>query len=120
MDIRIARRGRLAACALLATVAAIASPAQTASAGRCTPSGQAPTYTNVTYTTAPNGTPVTMDVFVPPGGGTHPGILVIHGGSWKFGCKEDVWPEARAAMARGFTAYAVNYPLGRGGNGPWG
>src|SRR3954469_24449337 len=117
MDTRMLRRGRWAACALLATVAAIAPQTQTASAGKCDPSGQAPTYGNVTYATAPNGTPLQMDVFVPPGGAKHPGIMVIHGGSWRFGCKEDVWPEARAAMARGFTAYAVNYRLDCDGNG---
>jgi len=111
------RRGRIAACALLTAVAAIAPQTQTASAGKCDPSGQGPTYANVTYATAPNGTPLQMDVFVPPGGSRHPGILVIHGGSWRFGCKEDVWPEARAAMARGFTAYAVNYRLDCEGNG---
>jgi acetyl esterase/lipase len=98
-------------------VAAIAPQTQSASAGKCDPSGQSPAYANVTYSTAPNGTPLQMDIFVPPGGAKHPGLLVIHGGSWRFGCKEDVWPEARAAMARGFTAYAVNYRLDCEGKG---
>src|SRR3954469_10221489 len=117
MTTRIVRGSRIAACVTLVAMAAVAVPTQTASAGKCDPSGQRPTYANVTYSTAPDGTPLTVDIFVPPGGGTHPGLVVIHGGSWQFGCKEDVWPEARKAMARGFTAYTVNYRLDCDGSG---
>lgn len=60
-----------------------------------------------------------LDRYVPPGGGTgRPGIVVVHGGSWRAGDKGETmlsnteW--SRALASRGYVVYDVQYRLAPG------
>lgn len=54
-----------------------------------------------------------LDVYRPAGAGRgrQPAVLVLHGGSWRFGDKRDVEPTAVALAEAGFLAFAVGYTL---------
>jgi acetyl esterase len=65
---------------------------------------------DLVYSSA-NGEPVTLDAYVPPGGRTYPGIVMIHGGRWTHGDKADLMPLALAFAADGVAVFAVNYRL---------
>lgn len=51
------------------------------------------------------------DVYRPAGSGSHPAILLIHGGGWHSGSKGGWADRARDLVAAGFVAVAVNYTL---------
>lgn len=55
----------------------------------------------------------TLDVYRPAraGRGRQPAVLVLHGGSWRFGDKRDTEPTAIALAEAGFVAFAVGYTL---------
>ncbi|HYO23502.1 MAG TPA: alpha/beta hydrolase, partial [Lacipirellulaceae bacterium] len=55
--------------------------------------------------------PVMADVYVPPGEGPFPGVLVVHGGAWRMGNRAQLAGVARALAERGFTAVAISYRL---------
>ncbi len=58
------------------------------------------------------GHALTLDVWRPEGEGPHPGVLILHGGGWKYGdLYENVEPQARAAAAAGLVAVSANYRL---------
>ena len=55
-----------------------------------------------------------LDAYVPtaaPKGGKRPGVLVIHGGSWRGGNRRQLARYARALAAEGFAAFAISYRL---------
>ena len=52
-----------------------------------------------------------MDVYIPPGDGPFPGVVVIHGGGWKSGSVAKFKQEARYLAEHGFVAFAVTYRL---------
>lgn len=57
------------------------------------------------------GTKLKLDAYIPSGGGTRPGVMVIYGGGWILGSKELSAPLARAIAQQGFIAFAMNYRL---------
>jgi triacylglycerol lipase len=52
-----------------------------------------------------------LDAYVPKGDGPFPGVLVVHGGSWKTGNKSQLSGYAMKLAARGLAAFAINYRL---------
>jgi acetyl esterase/lipase len=57
------------------------------------------------------GSATSMDVYVPDGDGPRPGILMIHGGSWKFGGKGDMQGAARRLARSGYVTASIEYRL---------
>jgi len=57
------------------------------------------------------GTKLKLDAYIPSGGGTRPGVMVIYGGGWVLGSKELSEPLARSVAQQGFVAFAMNYRL---------
>jgi acetyl esterase/lipase len=57
------------------------------------------------------GDSTSMDVYVPSGAGPHPGVLLIHGGAWKYGSKEGYGPTAARLARSGYVAATINYRL---------
>jgi acetyl esterase len=52
-----------------------------------------------------------LDAYIPAGGGVRPGVMVIYGGGWILGSKEQSAPVARQLAEQGFVAFAMNYRL---------
>ncbi|MEC9091973.1 MAG: alpha/beta hydrolase, partial [Planctomycetota bacterium] len=52
---------------------------------------------------------LTCDIYVPQEEGTHPTILMIHGGAWRSGSKSHMVWHAQAAAKKGFVVIAINY-----------
>ena len=52
---------------------------------------------------------LTLDVYVPEGEGPYPGILAVHGGSWRSGTKLNWMRHARKIARAGFVVVAINY-----------
>ena len=72
-----------------------------------------PTYRierNIQYGVAA-GVNLRLDAYMPAGEGPFPGLLVIHGGAWSTGIKEQLGRYARRLAERGYAAFAVNYRL---------
>lgn len=66
----------------------------------------------LTYATV-DGVELTLDVWQPEGEGPHPGVLILHGGGWKYG---DLYgggldDQAADAAQAGFVAVSANYRL---------
>ncbi len=67
-------------------------------------------YKTETFATASDGTPLTWDVYTPPGRGPWPAVLVIHGGLFITGDSNDtgVGGCARDLARAGYIAFAIN------------
>ncbi|MCB2156304.1 alpha/beta hydrolase [bacterium] len=52
-----------------------------------------------------------MDVFVPDGQGPFPAVILVHGGAFMFGDKSSTHVWAKALVASGYLAAAINYRL---------
>jgi acetyl esterase len=72
---------------------------------------------NVEYAEA-GGTPLLLDAYIPSGSGLHPAMLVIHGGNWDSGDKEDMAPVGELVANEGFAAFVVDYRLVPAGSYP--
>jgi acetyl esterase/lipase len=59
-----------------------------------------------------------MDIYVPPGPGPYPAVLVVHGGGWKAGDKTEFAGEGEGLASAGFVAFVANYRLAPPG-GSW-
>ncbi len=57
------------------------------------------------------GDDLKLDAYIPAGGGVRPGVMVIYGGGWILGSKEQSAPLARQLAEQGFVAFAMNYRL---------
>ena len=83
-------------------------------AGGASPAPRQPTdidvRRNLTYKKV-DGTELKLDAYIPSGGGTRPGVMVIYGGGWVLGSKELSAPLARSIAQQGFIAFAMNYRL---------
>jgi acetyl esterase len=65
---------------------------------------------NVQYAEA-GGTPLLLDAYIPSGPDLHPAMLVIHGGNWSSGTKDDMAPVGELVANEGFAAFVVDYRL---------
>ena len=74
-----------------------ASPAQTATVTR-----------NIPYTSDVTGT-YKADLYQPPSPGTHPAIVMIHGGSWRSGHKNELRRISADLAAHGYTCFSIDY-----------
>lgn len=71
----------------------------------------------IPYTTA-GGRALTLDVWRPEGPGPRAGVLLIHGGGWKYGdLYEGLAGQAEAAAAAGLVVVSPNYRLST--EAPW-
>jgi acetyl esterase/lipase len=52
-----------------------------------------------------------LDVYRARGAGSHPAVLVIHGGEWRYGDKESWAPEALRLARAGFVAFVIDYRM---------
>lgn len=59
-----------------------------------------------------------LDLYLPPGPGPHPVVLIEHGGGWDSGSREMERPFARHLAARGYATAPVSYRLGPAGRFP--
>jgi acetyl esterase/lipase len=55
--------------------------------------------------------PLAMDVYMPPGPGPFPGVLVVHGGAWSVGTRLQLASFAKALAEHGYTAACISYRL---------
>lgn len=60
---------------------------------------------------APEGQALHADVWAPAAPGPHPGVLLVHGGSWQRGRRGDMAAVGRRLAARGYVAVSVDYRL---------
>ncbi len=60
---------------------------------------------------APEGVPLTLDVYRPMQVGTYPGVVVVHGGAWRSGSPKDNTQFNRYLAAQGYTVIAISYRL---------
>lgn len=67
-------------------------------------------YLSVTYGTYA-GLALALDLFRPADSVARPGVIVIHGGGWSRGKREDVWPAAKKFAKAGMVAVCPSYPL---------
>ncbi len=68
------------------------------------------TETDVVYAKA-GPVELRADIFSPPGDGPFPGVLLVHGGGWALGNKEQMDFHGRALARRGYVAVSINYRL---------
>ena len=55
--------------------------------------------------------PLKADVYIPPGEGPNPGVVVVHGGAWFMGTRAQLSGVARLLAQNGMTAVAITYRL---------
>jgi acetyl esterase/lipase len=58
---------------------------------------------------APQGVPLTLDVYQPPTTGPHPVVVQIYGGAWQRGAPGDDAKFATYLAARGYVVFAIDY-----------
>jgi acetyl esterase len=64
----------------------------------------------ITYA-SPGGTPLKLDAYLPGSPGPHPGVIVIHGGGFRFGERVSEAYLATALVDAGFAAFSIDYRL---------
>jgi acetyl esterase/lipase len=62
------------------------------------------------YANRPTGS-LNADVFIPPGDGPFPGMLVVHGGGWRGGSRAQLSSIAYRFAEHGYTAVTISYRL---------
>jgi acetyl esterase len=104
---------------IVITMAAITATAAAPTAGvSALPLAAQLTVTrNVEYSEA-GGAPLLLDAYVPSGPELHPAMLVLHGGSWSSGDKDDMAPVGELVANDGFAAFVVDYRLVPAGTYP--
>lgn len=65
---------------------------------------------NLDYAQRDDG-PLLADVYAPTGGTVHPGVLLVHGGSWRRGSKRSMARIATRLAEHGYIAVAIDYRL---------
>lgn len=59
------------------------------------------------------------DLYLPEGPGTHPAVILIHGGGWRYGSRKQNVEEAQVLARHGYVVYNIDYRLvGKGGEFP--
>jgi acetyl esterase len=99
---------RSRAAFVLGLVALLSGVPTTAAVGQADPDRPPTVETDIEYA-SPGGTPLLLDVYSPKSEGPHPAAIVIHGGRWLFGDKQDSAGVAGALAGSGFVAFAINY-----------
>ncbi len=64
----------------------------------------------ITYSTVGDRA-LLLDAFIPNAAGTHPAVLVVHGGAWRSGNRRQLRAYATALAERGFVCFAIDYRL---------
>jgi acetyl esterase/lipase len=72
--------------------------------------GSARVTRDIPYRTV-DGQTLLLDRYDPPGDGPHPGLLVIHGGSWRNGNKGEYTQASYYFAAHGYVVYDIQYRL---------
>jgi acetyl esterase/lipase len=65
---------------------------------------------DVAYRVA-GGQTLRLDAYLPASPGPHPALLLVHGGAWMHGAKEDMREFGALLAAQGFACFAVQYRL---------
>lgn len=55
--------------------------------------------------------PLQADVYIPQGDGPFPGMIVVHGGAWATGTKQQLAGIAQGLAKQGYTTAAISYRL---------
>ena len=95
-------RGALALALAVTWAAAAAAPSFAQGPGNV--------ETDVPYANV-DGQTLAMDVYEPSGGGTHPGVLLVHGGGFSSGRRTDMAPIAQRLSGEGYVAFTIDYRL---------
>ena len=95
---------------LCACAAAIIAPANISQADELPPRPNYRIESDIVYGNA-DGVELELDAYVPSGDGPFPAALVIHGGAWRAGTKEQLGRYARRLADGGIVAFAINYRL---------
>jgi len=66
-------------------------------------------YTPNIQFAAPNGVPLSMDIYQPPQVGNYPAIVILYGGAWQYGNPKANAEFSRYMAARGYTIFAIDY-----------
>lgn len=66
-------------------------------------------YTPNIQFAAPDGVPLSMDVYRPPTVGNYPAIVILYGGAWQYGNPKANADFSRYMAARGYTIFAIDY-----------
>lgn len=67
--------------------------------------------TDIVFST-PDGTPLTLDAYVPEGRGPFPAVIIVHGGGWEAGSKTTFVPPLFEPLTKGgFAWFSINYRL---------
>lgn len=64
------------------------------------------------------GEDTSMDVYVAEGANPHPAVMLIHGGAWFAGSKDEYTEAAKRFSRSGYTAATINYRLAPRGEYP--
>jgi acetyl esterase/lipase len=92
--------------AILALVVGFAAPAETAP-----PEERAVVKSDIEYGRA-GGVRLLLDASVPDGAGPHPMVIIVHGGGWGSGDKQqDTVPITEPLTRANFTWFSINYRL---------
>jgi acetyl esterase len=80
------------------------------------PARSAPIATDVVYRVTSAGVHIGLDVYLPPGPGPFPGLVIVHGGAFRTGgkgpCEKNCWnTEGERAAGAGFAAFVIDYRL---------
>ena len=57
----------------------------------------------------PKGIPLYLDAYQPAGAGPFGAVILVHGGGWQFGERENLAEVARYLADHGFAAFTVDY-----------
>ena len=57
------------------------------------------------------GVPLRADAWIPAAAGPHPAVLLVHGGGWSSGKREDMDAIAKRLVRRGFVVFNASYRL---------
>jgi acetyl esterase/lipase len=66
-------------------------------------------YTKNIQFAAPNGVPLSMDIYRPTKTGKNPTLVVLYGGAWQNGSPANNPEFSRYMAARGYTVFAISY-----------
>jgi len=87
------------------------------------PAESLPATNGVVYKITGDGVRIRLDVYLPPGSGPFPGLVIVHGGAFKTGgkgpCSKNCWSvEGERAASSGFAAFVIDYRLTCNPNNP--